>query len=119
MSVTKTKALISCAVIVLLICDFVFAYAKSRFPHNAAHMVGTKLLCLIRNLSKDYSNISVYYMYFKSCMLPSQASYLVNHLFISLQISNVTCLNNNGLLKMYCLKTVILKMSCQDSHLQQ
>ena len=36
--VAKTKALISCAVIAQLICTFVFAYAKSRFSHDAAHI---------------------------------------------------------------------------------
>ena len=35
----KTKALISCAVNLQLICVFVFAYAKSRFSHNEAHFV--------------------------------------------------------------------------------
>ena len=34
----KTKALISCAVTAQLICGFVFAYAKFRFSHDAAHM---------------------------------------------------------------------------------
>ena len=34
----KTKALISCAVTIQLICTFVFAYAKSRFSHDAAHI---------------------------------------------------------------------------------
>ena len=34
----KTKALISCAVTAQLICGFVFAYAKSRFSHDAAQM---------------------------------------------------------------------------------
>ena len=33
--VAKTKALIK------LICVFVFAYAKSRFSHNEAHMYGS------------------------------------------------------------------------------
>ena len=33
------KALISCAVTAQLICIFVFAYAKSRFSHDAAHIV--------------------------------------------------------------------------------
>ena len=33
----KTKALISFAVTAKLICVFVFAYAKSQFPHDAAH----------------------------------------------------------------------------------
>ena len=36
--VAKTKALISFAVTVKLICVFVFAYAKSRFSQNAAHI---------------------------------------------------------------------------------
>ena len=34
----KTKALISFAVTVKLICVFVFAYTKSRFSHDAAHI---------------------------------------------------------------------------------
>ena len=43
MRVAKTKALISCAVTAQPICVFVFAYAKSRFSHNEAHIV--KLGC--------------------------------------------------------------------------
>ena len=35
----KTKALISCAVTTQLICVFVFAFAKSRFSHNEAHII--------------------------------------------------------------------------------
>ena len=35
----KTKALISFAVTAKLIWVFVFAYAKSRFSHDAAHML--------------------------------------------------------------------------------
>ena len=38
MPVGKTKALISLAVTANLICVFVFAYAKSRFSHNEAHL---------------------------------------------------------------------------------
>ena len=34
----KTKALISFAVTAKLICVFVFAYAKNRFSHDAAHL---------------------------------------------------------------------------------
>ena len=34
----KTKVLISCTVTMQLICAFVFAYAKSRFSHDAAHI---------------------------------------------------------------------------------
>ena len=36
--VAKTKALISFAATVKLICVFVFAYAKIRFSHDKAHM---------------------------------------------------------------------------------
>ena len=36
--VAKTKALISFAVTAKLICVFVFAYAKSRFSHDEAHL---------------------------------------------------------------------------------
>ena len=38
MYVVKTKALISFAATAKLICVFVFAYAKSRFSQDAAHM---------------------------------------------------------------------------------
>ena len=34
----KTKVLISCTVIVKLICVFVYTYAKSRIFHDAAHI---------------------------------------------------------------------------------
>ena len=37
--VARTKALISCAVTAQLIWVFVFAYAKSRFFHDEAHMI--------------------------------------------------------------------------------
>ena len=36
--VAKTKALISFVVTAKLICVFVFAYAKSRFSHDEAHI---------------------------------------------------------------------------------
>ena len=38
-SVAKIKALIGCAVTAQLICAFVFAYAKSRFSHDAVHII--------------------------------------------------------------------------------
>ena len=34
----KLKVLISCPVTMQLICAFVFAYAKSRFSHDTAHI---------------------------------------------------------------------------------
>ena len=39
MFVAKTKVLISCTVIVHLICAFVFIYAKSRFSHDVACII--------------------------------------------------------------------------------
>ena len=39
--VAKTKAPISCLVAAQLICAFDFAYAKSRFSHDAAHIIFT------------------------------------------------------------------------------
>ena len=42
--VAKTKALITCTVTTQLICVFVFAYAKSRFSHDA--------VCIISLVSK-------------------------------------------------------------------
>ena len=40
--IAKTKALISFAVTAKEICVFVFAYAKSRFSHDAAHVIDRK-----------------------------------------------------------------------------
>ena len=42
--IAKTKALISFAVTAKLICVFVFAYAKSRFSHDEAHMNSSKMI---------------------------------------------------------------------------
>ena len=38
LSVAKTNALISCEVIMHLICTFVFTYAKKIISHDATHM---------------------------------------------------------------------------------
>ena len=48
--VAKTKALISFAVTAKLICVFVFAYAKTRFSHDAAHISLTFFILLIFTL---------------------------------------------------------------------
>ena len=56
MYVAKRKALISCAVTVQLICAFVFAYAKSRFSHEAVHMnrvVRKPVFCICENKDAD------------------------------------------------------------------
>ena len=49
MRVAKTKTLISCVVTAQLICVFVFAKAKIRFPHNAAHMKLCEILSIMVN----------------------------------------------------------------------
>ena len=45
-----TKALISFAVTAKLICVFVFAYAKSRFSHDPAHMSYVPLSHVLTNI---------------------------------------------------------------------
>ena len=52
-SVAKIMALISCAVTAQLICIFVFAYAKSRFSHDAAHMFVTATRVMIFSQYRD------------------------------------------------------------------
>ena len=52
----KTKALISCTVTVQLICAFVFAYAKSRFSHDAIHIVVSFQLLLV-HFGADISSV--------------------------------------------------------------
>ena len=60
----KTKALISFAVTAKLICVFVFAYAKSRFSHDVAHLVD--LICV----SELASFILLQYLRFDSSDIP-------------------------------------------------
>ena len=57
--ISKTKALtqISCAVTAQLICVFVFAYANSRFSHDAAHII---YLYALEPEHKTFINFSVY-----------------------------------------------------------
>ena len=55
MDVAKTKALISCAVTAKLICTFVWAYAKSRFSHDAAQLP-LKIIRLMKMTKKDCCN---------------------------------------------------------------
>ena len=41
-NIARTKALISCAAMVQLICTFVNAYAKSRFFHDVAQLISIR-----------------------------------------------------------------------------
>ena len=52
----KTKVLISCAVTAQLICVFVFAYAKSRFSHDAAHI----MLCNFRQYHQNEAYVALF-----------------------------------------------------------
>ena len=52
--VAKTKALISFAVTAKLICAFVFAYAKVRFSHDAAHIAQAAAGFLITRLYESH-----------------------------------------------------------------
>ena len=54
----KTKALISFVVTVKLICVFVFAYAKIRFPHDAAHICAAHI-CSLAFLSTEADECSL------------------------------------------------------------
>ena len=62
----KTKALISLAVTAKLICVFVFAYAKSRFSHNAAHIEGLTLKVIAYDIHqtrlRDYGEFGKFHM---------------------------------------------------------
>ena len=50
----KTKALISLAVTVKLVCAFVFAYAIGRFSHDVAHIQQLNMkLIICQNLSDN------------------------------------------------------------------
>ena len=51
--VAKTKALISFAVTAKLICVFVFAYAKTRFSHNVAHILEVSFTYLFALIAGD------------------------------------------------------------------
>ena len=58
----ETKALISFAVTTKLICVFVFAYAKSRFSHNEAHL--SMMLHVICYTSGAGSESECIYMFY-------------------------------------------------------
>ena len=64
--IVKTKAPISFAVTAKLICVFVFAYAKSRLSHDAAHMLSDVLslisfirdhVACVKYLSRENTNM--------------------------------------------------------------
>ena len=60
--VAQTKALISFAVTVKLICVFVFVYVKCRFSHDAAHLFFANRES---RPSHDIAHIYIYMLFFK------------------------------------------------------
>ena len=61
----KTKALIIFAVTAKLICVFVFAYAKSRFSHDEAHIKTAKIKGADQPKQLHYEGTEVYLGYLK------------------------------------------------------
>ena len=55
MYVANTKGLISCMVTAQLICTFAFAYAKSRFSHDATQLCNQHF-----TLAENYINSNIY-----------------------------------------------------------
>ena len=49
--------LISCTFTAQLICGFVFAYAKSRFSHDAAHFISVFVFC--RSLLEELKSLNL------------------------------------------------------------
>ena len=100
----KTKALISFAVTAKLICVFVFAYAKIRFSHDAAHNVLTlyteaasevrTLLVVIRPVIGWMVNVS------SALMLNAESWILYMTRFSGLVMSASTALTSTTLLPM-------------------
>ena len=67
--VAETKALISFVVTAKLIGVFVFAYAKSRFSHNEAHIVNSSLEYLRQLYINFHWNIfSPLWLYSPACV---------------------------------------------------
>ena len=64
--VAKTKALISFAITAKLICVFVFAYAKSRFSHDAAQISKTGNLMrgfILKQLTNSLKGIVLFFLF--------------------------------------------------------
>ena len=96
----KTKALISFAVTAKLICVFVFAYAKSRFSHNEAHIK-------LRELKRE----TIYYLSFTT-MMPTRHFFL----FFLLTVGTCTIGHSHVFLKnshkLFLIKTVKYEFCC-------
>ena len=70
MYVAKTKVLISCAVTMQLICAFVFAYAKSMFSPDAAHLIGTPWTFHLTLRSVNLMNVYEYFILIQFNIIP-------------------------------------------------
>ena len=72
--VAKTKSLIRCAVTAQQICAFVFAYAKSRFSHNAAHFIVEKKGKIMQAHQKTYKQFHKFWCRHTYCVTRSKYS---------------------------------------------
>ena len=60
--IAKTKALISLAVTAKLICVFVFAYAKSPFSHDGAHVMPMLQKISVMNRQTGQADIQIVFV---------------------------------------------------------
>ena len=79
--VTKSKVLISCTVTVQLICIFGFAYAKSRFSHDTAHILESAC-----NISQPKTNKNLHFFRLTS-FLSDHACICVMFFYQSMKLS--------------------------------
>ena len=83
--VAKTKAQINCMINVQLICAFVFAYSKSGFSYDAAHILLCLLnfLCQCQNFKIGQSNCM---SDFEICSRDKKIEKVLPHLYLFLYI---------------------------------
>ena len=95
LSVQKTKALISFAVTVKLICVFVFAYAKSWFSHDAAHLESyelhhekTSFFAYAKNKSADQLRCAVTAQLSSACVFAIHKIQSIYFIYLKFQVSS-------------------------------
>ena len=87
MQIAKAKMLISFTVTAELICVFVFAYAKCRFSHDAAHIICVLILPLKHVIHLSLANtVSAEgrLVQIKSCILQNPVEYIIINVSIAI-----------------------------------
>ena len=77
--ISKTKALISFAITAKLICVFVFAYTKSRFSHDEAHLSDFFKYKTHLNIKSKQSCLSNFYVRKKKVQGTTCTMYMYHH----------------------------------------